>query len=130
MVVATYGRGIYRAKLLEGCYTGTTVYVNSGQTINTLKTICSNYTINNGGNLAISSQVVFANEASITVKSGGVLTIDGGVLINANINVESGGKLVVTNDGRIVLNSYDNLVINTGAIYEVWEGKITVRYTH
>ncbi len=76
----------------------------------------------------ISSQVIFAHQAGITVKNGGVLNVTG-TLINAKISVESGGKLILNNNGRIILNDADELVIATGGLFEQGEGQVISKDT-
>jgi len=88
--------------------------------------ICSDYSIEAGATLTISSQINVIEVSKITVKNGGTLIIDGGKLLDANIEVLSGGALIIQNDGKLRISRNGMLQINFGATLEQQLGYIEI----
>ena len=83
-----------------------------------------NISVNNGGVLTITGEVVMAN-CKMTVKSGGTLIIDGGRLLHADIELESSSTLKIKNGGLIHMKPDSLFSAPTGSVVEIENGEIS-----
>ena len=80
--------------------------------------------VNNGGVLTITGEVVMAN-CKMTVKSGGTLIIDGGRLLHSDIELEPSSTLKIRNDGLLHMKPNLFFMAPSGSIVEIDEGEIS-----
>lgn len=80
--------------------------------------------VNNGGVLTITGEVVMAN-CKMTVKSGGTLIIDGGRLLHSDIELEPSSTLKIRNDGLLHMKPNLFFMAPSGSIVEIDEGDIS-----
>jgi len=98
--------------------------ITTSQTWNTNKTISNNVIIPSGVTLTITATAYFSTY-TITVRCGGELIVSGGTIDDGNLVVQ--GKLTIQNNGKIILGSYDNLDIELGAEFDIYEGEILLK---
>jgi photosystem II stability/assembly factor-like uncharacterized protein len=127
LVVATYGRGIWRASLWGSyCTTqsGLTTNINATTTWGTPKFLCQNLIINSGYTLKVTSTVIMPCHTTITVKSNAILEVDAGRIKYGKITVESGGKLILKNGAKITLYSGNEVNVLLGGLLDMVNGEI------
>jgi hypothetical protein len=127
LVVATYGRGIWRANLW-GTYcatqSGLTTNINATTTWSTPQLLCQNLAINPGYTLKVTSTVTMPCHTTITVKSNAILEVDAGRIKYGKITVESGGNLILKNGAKITLYSGNEVNVLLGGLFENTNGEI------
>lgn len=102
-----------------------TQYITNTQTWSNYRSLCGHLTVQSGGKLTITGNLIMPYSANVTVNSGSELIIDGGKLVNSNITINNGGKLTIKNNGTVVINN-DQVTINTGGLFDLLYGEVQV----
>jgi hypothetical protein len=63
----------------------------------------------------------------VTIQNGGELILSGGTIDNGRVIAQSGSKLTIMNNGKIVLGNYDDLEIESGTEFDMYEGEILTK---
>lgn len=100
--------------------------IASSQTWNTNRTLCRNLLVQSGATLTVTA-TVFMQAHKVTIQNGGKIILSGGTIDNGNIIAQSGSELTVTNNGKVLLGCYDNLAIQSGAIFNMTYGGILLK---
>lgn len=103
-------------------------FITDVQNWNIAKTLCGDLVIESGGILTITAGVTVPEKRSIYIQNGGKLIVLGGTIVNGNIIARNGSNLIINNNGIVRLNTNDNLIIQTGATYEMILGEIQINH--
>ncbi len=126
LVIATYGRGIWKTDLgtLGYCYNSSPLNINLNTNWSTNNEVCNDVNINSG-KLKITANITMSYKSTISVKNGATLEIDGGLIKNGKIVVENGGDLIIKNNGKIKLNN-SSLEVKSGGEMTYSKGEIDI----
>ena len=125
LVSSTYGRGVWKVGLDGYCNTGVDAYNFSNTTWNTDRELCGDLIIF-GGTLTITKCVTMPLNSKIEVRDDAALIISGADanIANSNIICKQGSYLEIKNGAILKKNSYDQIIIDDGAIVEYRFGDI------
>ena len=123
ITAATFGRGIWEAPMPNI----NDEVVNITQTWNTNKTLCGNVVIPSGVTLTITANVFMNPFHKITIQNGGKLILSGGTIDGGKIIAQSGSNMTISNNGKVLLGSYDDLEIQLGAEFDLYEGGVNLK---
>ena len=93
--------------------------ITTSQTWSTNRTLCKNIAIQTGVTLTITA-TVFSSNHTIIIKNGGKLILSGGTVDDGYIVAQNGSELTISNNGELLLGNYDDLDVQSGAIFN-WE---------
>jgi hypothetical protein len=100
--------------------------ITTSQTWSTNRTLCKNVAIQSGVTLTITA-TTFSSNYTITIKNGGKLILSGGTIDDGYVIAQSGSELTISNNGKILLGNYDNLDVQSGAVFNLNYGEVLLK---